>query len=217
MKQSAMTMANSLYSNMTYWSINEMNDKRIIFYDTINQLEDSAYLTYYLKYQLAPVIMGHKPSITLSLGCKGKRKISKTKTLRAVKALGLSGIILRETPTAHIVLIYQKDSIERILKDPKERIILEQLNYPIHSVYAAIAHLRKRYDSCHCPPELGTFLGFPVEDVRDYMCGTDKKCLLCGYWKVFNNLAKAQKIFKSYDQARDWMLQNLLKELQKAS
>lgn len=194
-----------------------MKDKRVIFYDKIKQLDDVEYLTYYLKYQLAPVIMGYKPSITLSLGKKEGKKFSKIKILKVINGLGLKGIILRETSTAHIVLAYCKCSIENILASPKEREVLEQLGYPLHSAYAALAYLRKRYEYCHCPPELGTFLGFPVEDVKDYMCGTKKKCLLCGYWQVYNNLCEAEKIFKAYDKAKETMLTSLLDELIKIS
>lgn len=190
-----------------------MKDKRVIFYDTIKILDDTAYLTYYLKYQLAPVIMGYKPSITLSLGRRNDRRFSKITTLKAIKSLGLQGMILRETETAHIVLAYRKCSIDNILEGTKEREVLEGLGYSLGSAYRALSHLRKRYEYCHCPPELGIFLGFPVEDVKDYMCGTEKKCLLCGYWQVYNNLGEAQKIFKSYDDAKESMLISLLDEL----
>lgn len=194
-----------------------MKDKRVIFYDRIRGLEDTEYLTYYLKYQLAPVIMGYKPSITLSLGRRDGRRISKIKTLKVIESLGLKGIILRETPTAHIVLAYRKCSIEALLEMQSVREFLEQLGYPIKSVYAALSYLRKRYEYCHCPPELGIFLGFPIDDVRDYMCGTTKKCLLCGYWQVYNNLCEAKQIFKSYDEAKESMLSTLLDELIKIS
>ena len=200
---------------MAYWRMNQMKDKRVIFFDRIKQLEDIDYLTYYLKYQLAPVIMGYKPSITLSLGKREGRRISKIKTLKVIESLGLKGIVLRETPSAHIVLAYRKCSVENILNNPKEREVLERLGYPINSVYAALSYLRKRYDYCHCPPELGIFLGFPIEDVKDYMCGTAKKCLLCGYWQVYNNRNEAERIFKSYDDAKEYMLMTLLDELVK--
>ncbi len=194
-----------------------MKDKRVVFYDTIKTLDDTSYLTYYLKYQLAPVIMGYKPSITLSLGRRDGRRFSKITTLKALKSLGLQGMILRETENAHIVLAYRKCSIENILEDIKVQEVLEQLGYSLRSVYAALSCLRRRYEYCHCPPELGIFLGFPVEDVKDYMCSTNKKCLLCGYWQVYNNLGEAQRIFKSYDDAKESMLLSLLEELVKIS
>ncbi|MBE6023576.1 MAG: DUF3793 family protein [Cellulosilyticum sp.] len=202
---------------MSYWRMNQMKDKRVVFFDRIRELEDTEYLTYYLKYQLAPVIMGYKPSITLSLGRRDGRRISKIKTLKVIESLGLRGMVLRETTNTHIVLAYRKCSIEDILQQPKEREFLESLGYPLDSVYRTLSYLRKRYEYCHCPAELGTFLGFPIEDVKDYMCGTKKKCLLCGYWQVYNNRCEAEKIFKRYDDAKESMLSYLLEELLRSS
>lgn len=202
---------------MAYWKICQENEQRVIFFDTIKALDDMSYLTYYLKYQLAPVIMGVKPSITLNIGKRHGRIISKVKLLRIIEELGLKGIILRDTKNGHIILAYRLCTLKNILNEPRVKEVLESLNYPSGSVYAAVSHLRKRYDYCHCPPELGIFLGFPVEDVTDYMCGTSKECLLCGYWQVYNNVDEAEKIFKKYDAAKAHMLTYLLDELEKTS
>lgn len=202
---------------MAYWKICQEKDQRVIFFDTIRELDDINYLTYYLKYQLAPVIMGVKSAITLNIGKRQGRTISKVKLLRIIEELGLKGIILRDTKNGHIVLAYRKCALENILNETKARELLESLNYPLDSIYAMVSHLRKRYDYCHCPPELGIFLGFPIEDVTDYMCGTSKKCLLCGYWQVYNNVDEAKKIFKKYDAAKAHMLTYLLDELEKIS
>lgn len=202
---------------MAYWKICQASEQRVIFFDTIKALDDASYLTYYLKYQLAPVIMGVKPSITLNIGKRQGRMISKIKLLRIIDELGLKGIILRDTKNGHIVLAYRKCALEVILNETKVKEFVEKLGYPSGSVYAAVSHLRKRYDHCHCPPELGIFLGFPVEDVKDYMCGTSKECLLCGYWQVYNNVDEAEKTFKKYDAAKAHMLTYLLDELEKTS
>ena len=202
---------------MAYWKICQENEQRVIFFDIIKSLDDVSYLKYYLKYQLAPVIIGVKPSITLNIGKRQGRIISKVKLLRIIGELGLKGIILRDTKNGHIILAYRLCTLRNILDEPRVKEVLESLNYPLGSVYAAVSHLRKRYDYCHCPPELGIFLGFPVEDVTDYMCGTSKECLLCGYWQVYNNVDEAEKIFKKYDAAKAHMLTYLLDELEKTS
>lgn len=197
--------------------MSQENEQKVIFLDRIKGLDDISYLTYYLKYQLAPAIMGVKPSITLNIMKRQKRTISKARLLGIIEALGLKGIILRETKNGHIILAYSMHHLNNILKERGAKEVLESLNYPVGSVYAAVSHLRKRYDYCHCPPELGIFLGFPIDDVRDYMCGTSKQCLLCGYWQVYNNVDKAKEIFKKYDAAKTHMLTYLLDELEKTS
>lgn len=202
---------------MGCWKNNQENEQKVLFFDAIKTLDDQSYLTYYLKYQLAPVIMGVKPAVTLNIGKRQGRRISKGRLLKIVSELGLKGIILRETQNSQIILIYRLEHLRRILNKPKAEEILKSIGYPMDWVYGAIAHLRKRYDYCHCPPELGIFLGFPIEDVTDYMCGTSKECLLCGYWQVYNNVREAEKIFKKYDAAKAHMLMYLLDELEKTS
>ena len=201
--------------DMSQLRVCRMSNDRMIFYDAIKALDEISYLTYYMKYQLAPVIMGVKPAITLNIGKKQEKKYSKVKILKVIESLGLKGMILRDTPNGHIVLAYRCCQMEQILKQEEVAAVLQNMGYPVHSIYLALSHLRKRYDYCHCPPELGIFLGFPVEDVKDYMCDTQKKCLLCGYWQVYNDVEGAEKIFSQYDEAKNTMLNNLLSELKK--
>ncbi len=67
-----------------------------------------------------------------------------------------------------------------------------------------------RYEKYHCPHELGLFLGIPFEDVKDFMECTTKKCLLCGYWKVYNNSDEAKMIFNQYDEVKHYTIKNML-------
>lgn len=202
---------------MGYWKNNQASEKKVLFFDAIRALDDLSYLNYYLKYQLAPVIMGVKPSVTLNIGKRQGQMVSKAKILKIVDELGLKGMVLRETKNGYIILIYRWEHLSHILNHPKAKEVLESLGYPLDRVYGMMAHLRKRYDFCHCPPELGIFLGFPIEDVTDYMCGTSKACLLCGYWQVYNNVDEAEQTFKKYDAAKAHMLTYLLDQLQKTS
>ena len=203
---------------MRCWKNSKDNKQKVLFFNSIKRLDDLSYLTYYLKYQLAPVIMGVKPAVTLNVIKKQDQMLSKAKLLKIVDELGLQGMILREARNSQIIFVYRREHLSRILNESKAKEVLKNLGYPpLERVYDALSHLRKRYDVCHCPPELGIFLGFPIEDVTDYMCGTSKKCLLCGYWQVYNNVSEAEKIFNRYDAAKAHMLTYLLDELEKTS
>ena len=39
---------------------------------------------------------------------------------------------------------------------------------------------------------------------------TDKKCLLCGYWKVYNNKVNAENIFTKYDKVKEFTIKSML-------
>lgn len=49
----------------------------------------------------------------------------------------------------------------------------------------------------------GVFLGYPIDDVKAFICNKGKKCLLCGVWKVYCNVAESQKIFDRYRKCTD--------------
>lgn len=62
--------------------------------------------------------------------------------------------------------------------------------------------LKDRYEKYNCPHELGVFLGYPLDDVRDFMEYNNKKCLGCGYWRVYNDITRAKEIFSKYDKVK---------------
>jgi hypothetical protein len=198
---------------MIYWKAEGIKEKRILFYDSIRDLDSKQYINYYLKYQLSPVIMGDKPSVTLTVKKEAEGKIKKEESLATIKELGLLYVVLRETPQAIILLVYRESLISGVLKNREVRNILQGLGYDLSSIRSTMACLVKRYTHCHCPDELGIFLGFALEDVKDYMEANIKQCLLCGYWKVYNDVGKAKETFAKYDQAKCTMLEQILGEL----
>ncbi|GEM_PF-151603 len=74
--------------------------------------------------------------------------------------------------------------------------------------------LKNRYKEFNCPHELGIFLGIPINDVKDFINCNDKKCLLCGYWKVYNDCISAQRIFQSYDQVKEYTVNSIFKGIE---
>ena len=54
------------------------------------------------------------------------------------------------------------------------------------------------------------FLGFPLNDVKDFMGCKEKKCLSCGYWLVYNDLQEAKKIFSKYDKVKEHTVNYIL-------
>lgn len=192
-----------------------MKEMVALFYDKIKDLTDRQYLEKHLKYQLAPVIKGVKPSATLNIRShKAMHQIWNLYGQKIIEDSGLKVALLRESYQTIIFFIYNPVLIENILRDPYTAVFLAKLGYPLKTAEESAYYLTKRYKKYHCPHELGLFLGIPLQDVKDFMDCTQKKCLLCGYWKVYNNINEAKKIFKQYDQAKEEMLGELLKQLE---
>lgn len=181
------------------------------FYSKINKLDDWGYLNYRLKYELATVISGIKPAATVNL-TRYQKQMGMWQD-RIFLTLDLDYMILRSNTTFCISLVYKKNVLNKVIQDYKIKKFLEGLGYGYQTLEEALMYLKYRYTNYHCPHELGIFLGIPLEEVREFIDNPNKKCLLCGYWKVYINVKYAQKIFKQYDEVKNKMLNNLLKEI----
>lgn len=52
------------------------------------------------------------------------------------------------------------------------------------------------------PHEIGIFLGYPVYDVLEYYKKRGEGFIFSGYWKVYSNAEKAEKIFNQYNECK---------------
>lgn len=58
--------------------------------------------------------------------------------------------------------------------------------------------MKRLGESDEFPHEIGLFLGYPVEDVKGFI-ENKASCAKCvGYWKVYGDEEKAQKLFNQY-------------------
>lgn len=174
-------------------------------YTKISELNDKSYLEYLLTYNLATVIAKVKPASTLTL----KNDEQKTLVLwnkfggEVVKKLGLEYFILRNREEIITIMVYDKSTLWQYVNDDKNKKFLNNIDYSnLTNLDEYLSVLLKRFNKYNCPHELGLFLGIPLDDVMDFMECSDKKCLGCGYWKVFNNYSEALRIFESYDKLK---------------
>ena len=192
-----------------------MAEKISAFYKMLNSLEGKDYIETFLFYNVALISTKVKPSITLSLcklNCKNIFTLWNEFGIDYLKTLNLDYVELRESEKSLIVLIYNKDLLTKCINKDQNTRFLQSIGYEkSESIHNTLQTLKDRYKIYKCPHELGVFLGFPIEDVKDFMNCSNKKCLLCGYWKVYNNENEAKKIFKLYDNIREFTVENIIK------
>ncbi|WP_297639218.1 DUF3793 family protein [uncultured Clostridium sp.] len=183
------------------------------FYKNLSSMSSKEYIEKFLLYNTSLVISGVKPSETVTLKKTGENAYEKWIEYGEsyLKAVGMEYISLRENKDALIILVYNREVLSRRLFEEKSKEFLMNLDYPKEeNLDFYLKMLVKRYEAYNCPHELGLFLGIPIEDVKDFMECTDKKCLHCGYWKVYNNYAKAKETFEKYDNIKEKTVQHIL-------
>ncbi len=183
------------------------------FYDKLNSMADKEYVENFLIYNLSLVIAGVKPAVTITIKKNNYKLYNNWNTLGRffIEELQLNYIELRESINSIVVMVYDELILERQLNSKDNIEFLSNLGYPsTSSIIDYVSILKVRYEKYHCPHELGLFLGIPIKDVKDFMECTTKKCLLCKYWKVYNDSSKAEMTFNTYDRIKDHTMKNIL-------
>lgn len=183
------------------------------FYNKLDLMNNKEYIENFLIYNSSLVIAGIKPAATITIKKNKNRLYNSWLKFGSdfIEAINLDFIELRESDDSIIIMIYDKIILKDELNKESHIEFLENIGYSFNSdVNYYINTLKSRYEKYHCPHELGLFLGIPFEDVKDFMECTTKKCLLCGYWKVYNDSDKARKIFNSYDKVKEYTRNNIL-------
>lgn len=192
-----------------------MADKRKDFYKLLNSKEDKEYFETLFSYNIALISARLKPAITLNIVKYGNRAIYdmwRSYGSEYLNKLSLNQINLRESEKFLVVLIYDEELLFKYIYKKENVNFLEYVGYPkAFTISGALEGLKRRYEKYNCPHELGIFLGYPVDDVKDFMECSEKKCLSCGYWKVYNGQEKAEAIFKLFDQVKEEAIDNLIK------
>lgn len=194
------------YSKTYFKMINEMS-----------KTDDKTYMESLLSYSTSLISSGIKPAVTLTLMSINNRNLNDLWVIYGkayVHKLNLNYVVLREIKESTILLIYEHNLLENSLNEKHNSEFLETCGYEeSDNLYDKLAVLKRRYSQMTCPHELGIFLGYPVDDVRDFMKDCKKPCKLCGYWKVYNSKEKAEKIFALFDKVKNNAAEKIINEL----
>lgn len=152
---------------------------------------------------LAPLITGAKPMTLLRLSREnGMKEYFETHGERLLETLGLSAKLFRADARGNVYLFYDEKNLARTLEDEKSRCILTECGYTGFSVEDHICRLIARSGDS-ISHESGIFFGIPAEDVRGFC--QHKKCLLRGYFSVYSDVERAEKIFRQYGASKKLM------------
>lgn len=187
--------------------------KQVEFYKSLSKMEEKECIEKFLIYNASLVISGAKPSATITI--KKDKENLYDKWIRYgidfLETINIKYIDLRESSNALIILIYNENQLSNYIFKEENKDFLIKLGYSNESnVNNYLCMLKNRYNQFNCPHELGVFLGFPLNDVMDFMNCKDKKCLSCGYWLVYNNLQEAKETFNRYDKVKEHTVNYIL-------
>ena len=124
--------------------------------------------------------------------------------------LGLCAKQLCKCRKRTLVYIYNGKMLDAWLKMPQVNDFLTEYGYTADmTMTEMLDKLASRMNCGSFPHEIGVFLGYPIGDIKGFISNSGKNCLLCGYWKVYENAEKARRTFEIYDRCRDTLFDRL--------
>ncbi len=112
---------------------------------------------------------------------------------------GIRVIPLKISEKNVLIYLYRPDKLKADLSSDEAKDILLKKGYACKSIENDIVNLIHHIkDDGSFPHEIGLFLGYPPVDVRGFMENTRNGVKCVGYWKVYGDKEKAEKIFSSY-------------------
>ncbi len=157
--------------------------------------------------QCAPVIFGIKPSNLLIIDRETAHVLK-----MLIDATGLKIRCLSPHTEKQVWFLFRDASLDTLLKDEDNRLFIESYGYHRDMTRdEMLVRLCSRFQAYKrgetgFPHELGIFLGYPLYDVRGFIENNGKNYLCSGYWKVYANEKEAKRVFRRYENVRNYAL-----------
>ena len=171
------------------------------------------------RYEIDRDIAFHSAPTLLGIKCANLISFDRSETAIAeylnefknkLSANGLYAEQLCKCRKRILVYIYNRKMLDAWLKMPCVSEFLSEYGYSSDmTLKEMLEKLASRICCGDFPHEIGAFLGYPIADIKGFISNCGKNCLLCGYWKVYENAEKAQQTFEAYNRCREILFDRL--------
>lgn len=154
----------------------------------------------------SPTLAGMKTGSLFSCRMESRKALSEyVRCLnRRLVRKGLRVIPVCISERRALIYLYRPAQLERDFSEKMVQDILRQHGYACENPEQCVTRLMvKIREQGEFPHEIGVFLGYPPEDVKGFI-EHKADCFKCvGYWKVYGDQQRAEKIFAKYRKCTD--------------
>ncbi|MCD7736891.1 MAG: DUF3793 family protein [Lachnospiraceae bacterium] len=156
--------------------------------------------------QCAPVIAGIKPSNLLIVEQGNQNGLR-----HALRGTELNGYLLHRSTEKDYWLLYDPKVLRRLLTDIDRKQYLQACGYDTGDLKAVLGRLAARFQrykqgEAEFPHEMGVLFGYPLKDVTGFIENGGRNFKMSGYWKVYDDVTYANRIFKLYEYVKETVL-----------
>lgn len=165
-----------------------------------------------LAYHTAPSLLGIKCASLISLENSGFDISEQAKRFNIIAGdRGLKIKLMCRCSRRVLVLLYNEKLLSASLSEYSRREILKAYGYDSEFVLENdLNRLSERISAeKEFPHEIGIFLGYPTEDVIGFIENKGDNFKLCGCWKVYGDVNKAERCFENYEKCRKFLCNKL--------
>ncbi|WP_101772434.1 DUF3793 family protein [Peptostreptococcus faecalis] len=165
-----------------------------------------------LAYFCSPALLNKKVSNLVSVSKKDIPEIEKNITHynKLLEKYSITIESICECGERNLLLVYKQTLLQKHLKDENVLSVLERCGYKkSRSLDYYVNVLKMRMKNSKFPHEIGVFLGYPIQDVEEFINKKGQDYKYCGYWKVYSDIEEAKSLFDLYDKMRVFMMDKL--------
>lgn len=154
----------------------------------------------------APTLAGLKTGNVFSCSFEDEKSVEESlkRWNDLLQKKGLCIIQMRYKEKNALIYAYRPNRLVKDLQQQSAKNILREKGYCIGDCKKCLMQLIKRMSlSEDFPHEIGLFLGYPPEDVKGFIEGKASNYKSTGYWKVYGDVDKAEKLFAKYRKCTD--------------
>jgi len=112
---------------------------------------------------------------------------------------GVAARVVAERHGRYFIYVYRNSALQNLGDSCEVRNFLKGFGYSCFDAESLLNFFQVRMSHSVCfPHEVGVFLGYPLQDVKDFIAYGGKNYKLIGCWKVYNDVPNSMHIFEVY-------------------
>lgn len=162
---------------------------------------------YVIGQQCAPVLAGVKPSNLLIVEHGNKNVLH-----HVLHGTQVQQYLLYSSEEKDYWFLFDRKQFEALIGQQAHRAYLKECGYESLELGFVLRRLAMRFSSykngeAQFPHDMGVLFGYPLKDVVGFIENGGKNFKMSGYWKVYDDTAYADRIFRLYKQVKAFVME----------